>query len=26
MMELTPSRDYRGRTTDQVAPLTLPLM
>jgi 5-methylthioadenosine/S-adenosylhomocysteine deaminase len=26
MMALTPARDYRGRTTDEVAPLTLPVM
>jgi cytosine/adenosine deaminase-related metal-dependent hydrolase len=25
MMELTPGRDYRKRTTDEIAPLTLPL-
>lgn len=25
MMKLTPGRDYRGRTTDEIAPLTLPL-
>lgn len=26
MMALCPSRDYRGRTADQIAPLSLPLM
>jgi len=25
MMKLTPGRDYRKRTTDQIAPLTLPV-
>jgi len=25
MMQLTPGRDYRKRTTDEIAPLTLPL-
>jgi 5-methylthioadenosine/S-adenosylhomocysteine deaminase len=25
MMTLTPGRDYRGRTADQIAPLTLPV-
>jgi 5-methylthioadenosine/S-adenosylhomocysteine deaminase len=24
MMKLTPGRDYRHRTTDEIAPLTLP--
>ena len=26
MTALTPRRDYRGRTTDEIAPLTLPVM
>jgi 5-methylthioadenosine/S-adenosylhomocysteine deaminase len=26
MMAATPKRDYRGRSADEIAPLTLPLM
>jgi hypothetical protein len=26
MMATTPRRDYRGRSADEIAPLTLPIM